>query len=268
MENFDELIKLIKEKKLILFVGSGVPASIGMPTWLELIHFMCDGLDVSKDNYNSYGDFLQIASIYIHQKKSYKEIQDYIKSQTTLNRIKLYNSNIYKEIVALGINKVYTTNYDHLLEMSYHAYKRKHKTFRTIKDFADIDSEHQIIKFHGDVDFAKSFVLTEESYFERLDFNHPFDIKLRNDLIGNSILFIGYSLSDINIRYLLYKINKLWSDHDEVKPMKSYIFLSDSNPMKSILMSKYNIEIIKGNDNCLTLDLENFLIEVNKLIQM
>ena len=39
-----------------------------------------------------------------------------------------------------------------------------------------------------------SIVLTESSYFERLEFNSPLDIKLRSDMLGKTILYIGYSL--------------------------------------------------------------------------
>jgi len=34
--------------------------------------------------------------------------------------------------------------------------------------------------------------------FDRLYFSSPLDIKLRTDALGRSILFIGYSLSDVN----------------------------------------------------------------------
>lgn len=42
----------------------------------------------------------------------------------------------------------------------------------------------------------------------------PLDIKLRADALGKSILFIGYSLTDINIRYLLYKLHIQWAESD------------------------------------------------------
>ena len=65
----------------------------------------------------------------------------------------------------------------------------------------------QIIKFHGDFDDDSSLVLTESSFFIALDFESPLDIKLRSDSLEKSLLFIGYSLSDINIRYMLYKLH-------------------------------------------------------------
>ncbi len=49
-----------------------------------------------------------------------------------------------------------------------------------------------------------SIVLGESSYFRRLDLESPLDIKLRADLPGRTVMFIGYSLADVNIRYLFY----------------------------------------------------------------
>jgi hypothetical protein len=66
-----------------------------------------------------------------------------------------------------------------------------------------------VIKFHGTFSDDASLVLTESSYFERLEFESALDIKLRADTLRHSLLFIGYSLSDLNIRYLLYKLHKL-----------------------------------------------------------
>src|ERR1700730_4796199 len=44
-----------------------------------------------------------------------------------------------------------------------------------------------------------------------LAFEDPLDIKLRGDTLDRGVLFIGYSLSDINIRYLLFKLQEIWS---------------------------------------------------------
>ena len=108
----------------------------------------------------------------------------------------------------------------------------------------------QIIKFHGDFDDDTSLVLTESSFFQRLDFESPLDIKLRSDSLEKSLLFIGYSLSDINIRYMLYKLHKQWkeSNFEHIRP-KSYIFLVEPNPIKeSLLIERGIIPIVSVNE--------------------
>lgn len=59
-------------------------------------------------------------------------------------------------------------------------------------------------------------------------------IKFRSDTLDRTILFLGYSLSDINLRYLLYKLTKLWeaSEYAAARP-RSYIVLPRPNPERS-----------------------------------
>src|SRR5450759_2545236 len=67
-----------------------------------------------------------------------------------------------------------------------------------------------IVKFHGDFDREETLVITESHYFDRLEFEAPLDILFRSDALSRPILFVGYSLADINMRYLFHKLGKLW----------------------------------------------------------
>lgn len=63
----------------------------------------------------------------------------------------------------------------------------------------------EIIKFHGDFDDDGSIVLTgmvftESSYFRRMSFENPLDLRLRSDSLARPLLFLGYSLHDMNMR--------------------------------------------------------------------
>lgn len=89
--------------------------------------------------------------------------------------------------------------------------------------------------------------MTESSYFSRLDFESPLDIKLRSDMLGKSILFVGYSLSDINIRYLLYKLDQIWKNSNTNKRPTSYIFLPTPNPIQEEVLKNRGIIPIVGS---------------------
>ena len=91
----------------------------------------------------------------------------------------------------------------------------------------------------------ESIVLDETSYFKRLDFNTPLDIKLRADVLGSSVLFIGYSLNDINIRLLFYRLTEMWGSSSlaTARP-KSYVFTSRPNPVAKEVLSHWGIEMI------------------------
>jgi hypothetical protein len=54
-------------------------------------------------------------------------------------------------------------------------------------------------------------VLTESDYFARLAFDGPLDVRFRADAMSRTLLFIGYSMQDLNIRLLLYRIWETWN---------------------------------------------------------
>jgi hypothetical protein len=145
--------------------------------------------------------------------------------------IDVSSSQIHTSIVDLNFPIIYTTNYDRWLE---EAHKAKGKPYIKIASVSDLAKPHhgetQIVKFHGDFNSDESLVLTESSYFNRMSFETPLDIKLRSDSLGRPLLFVGYNLADQNMRYLLYKLERLWdgSPHKNHRP-KSYILLNRAN---------------------------------------
>lgn len=255
----EQLAKQIVQGKVILFVGAGVSASVGMPTWRDMINKMAEDLKFDPSEFSGFGDYLQLASFYKSKTGSIDPILDWLKVKAKEVQPAVQESVILESIAKLGFKKIYTTNYDKILERSFHLHNTKHKTIRGIADLSDTSDGTQIIKFHGDFDRKSQIVMTETDYFDRFDFNHPFDIKFRSDSIGSSILFIGYSFSDVNIRYLIYRLNKLWEIHKETKKLKSYIFLSECNPVKQVILNDYGIIPIFGEGENVALDLENFL---------
>jgi hypothetical protein len=99
-----------------------------------------------------------------------------------------------------------------------------------------------IVKFHGDFDDPESLVLTESNYFDRLEFESPLDIMLRADALHRPILFIGYSLADVNMRYLFHKLGKLWKDPKmSGARKKSFIFMMRPNPIEAKLFERWGI---------------------------
>ena len=76
-------------------------------------------------------------------------------------------------------------------------------------------------------------MLTESDYFGRVNFESPLDVKLGSDVLGSSVLFIGYSLADPNLRLLLYRMQQLWdgSGFADRRP-KSYILLMRPDPVQ------------------------------------
>ena len=196
-------------------------------------------------NYQSLVEYYQIKRKGIGDLRSFMGVQWHKQNIDVLDE-----TTIYKNIVELDFPIIYTTNYDNWLEKAFNYYHKEYVKIVGVKDFTEINNKAtQIIKFHGDFSDDKSIVLTESSYFDRLDFSSPLDIKLQSDMLGMTIIYIGYSLEDVNMRFLLYKLSKIWEKHKDLRP-KSYIFLTRPNEVEeTILQSRGIIPIVSDFDN-------------------
>lgn len=255
-----ELRKAIKEKNVVLFVGAGISATLGLPTWDDLIAAIGNDLGYDADLFKQYGDSLILAEYYAVVKGRIGELRSWMDQNWNIPENRIKESKIYETIVKLDFPLIYTTNYDHCLEKAFDAWNKKFQKIIDVDDLVSLDNETtQIVKFHGDTISDDSIVLTESSYFERLNFESPLDIKLRSDMLGKTILFVGYSLSDINIRLLIYKLDQLWKKSNTSKRPKSYVFLPTPNPIQQKIFENRGIVTIIGEGLDKTESTEKFL---------
>ncbi|MET3587770.1 hypothetical protein ABID21_003901 [Pseudorhizobium tarimense] len=97
------------------------------------------------------------------------------------------------------------------LEAAFEHHGKPYAKITNARDLTEVsEGVTQIIRFHGDLDDPASLVLAESDHFERLSFETPLDVRFRADALGKTVLFIGYSMSDMNIRLLLYRLRQTW----------------------------------------------------------
>lgn len=246
-----DLIQNIRDKKVILFAGAGLSMNLGLPSFRELINKLADELEFDHDLFHLSGDHLTLAEFYYQQKGTLGALRSWMDTSWHSPEINLEESLIHQTIVELDFPTIYTTNYDRWIEKAYELWGKPYDKIANVADLVCAKKGiTEIIKFHGDFDDDDSLVLTESSFFERMSFESPLDIKLRSDVLGKTILFIGYSLSDMNIRFLLYKLQKQWeaSCFEKVRP-NSYIFLTKPNIVQEeILRSRGIVPIVSDYD--------------------
>lgn len=266
----NDIAKKLANDQLILFIGAGVSMSMGLPSYANLIKEIGKQLNFDGDIFHDFGDYLTLAEYYHLERPGFKELQTYLREQWLRTDNEVKASKLHQAIVNLGSSIIYTTNFDGLIEQSHRVFSKPYRTIRSVKDLVDfVPNKTQIIKLHGDLASPSTLVFTEGSYFERLSFEAPLDIKLRSDALGKSILFMGYSLSDINIRYLLYKLHKQWElePKKELRP-KSYVYIGRPNPVQEkVLFSRNLIPIVADSDNQ-TESLTEFLYEIKELAEL
>jgi hypothetical protein len=244
---YDELAAAVRDRRVILFVGSGVSAGLGVPTWSGLINHMAEELGYDPEIFQSTSaTYPVLAEYYRIQRGSIGPLRSWMDTNWDIPKDELRNSHVHKLIVELNFPYVYTTNYDRLLERSYALHGQPFIKIANVKDIAAAqEGTSQIIKYHGDFDDDASIVLTEQDYFKRLSFESPLDVKLRADSLGRPLLFIGYSLSDINVRLLLYNLSRTWKDagFGQHQPA-SYLFQSQPDPIQEAVLGQWGIRVV------------------------
>lgn len=259
-----QLIEDYKKGKILLFVGAGVSANLGLPTWGKLVNRLASELGYDPDVFKTYGDFLALAEYYRIKKGGLGSLRSWMDREWHDPRIDVSSSDIHKYIATGIFPVIYTTNYDNWIEKSYEYHKVEYNKIVNVSDISNcLPNRREIVKFHGDFSNDSSIVLSETSYYQRLQFETPLDIKLRADILGKSVLFIGYSLQDINTRYLFYKLSNLWDNYGSglVKP-QSYLFSSKSNPIQETVLEQWGIQTITSKIDEPGEALRNFLHEL------
>lgn len=239
-----ELAELIRQKKVMLFIGAGISRSVDMPLWDKLIESLLDE-EYDADLLRTYGDNMMLAEFIRQRLKDhvYDKIREIFDINETIKE-KLKSSLIYKMIADLDCPVIYTTNYDRLLEEYYGIQKKPYRTVVHVGDMYRIQpKETRIMKFHGDIEDDKSIVLAESEYFKRMDFQHFMDVQLQADMLRYHILFLGYSLSDVNIKMLLYMGRKR---QESDCTMKSFIFTATPNQIQKEVFSDDQIVTFSG----------------------
>lgn len=253
-----ELIRMISKRKVIPFIGAGFSKPANLPDWKGLIEKIAYEQEqqcfCQKDNpvnvkvpydkvrQSCLDDHLRIAEYYyIKNEKNIGPIRHSL-SRQLINEYNPLHSGAHVELVNLGAQQIYTTNYDDLIENTYKKLNLPYQVVALPMHIAvATDNKTQIVKYHGDLRYEKTLMLTESSYFSRLDFESPMDLKFRSDILGRSVLFIGYSFSDINIRLLWFRLMQMMKD---LKGSKSYIVRLEPDPVLETLYEASGIQTI------------------------
>ena len=245
----DNLVASVKQQNLVLFVGAGVSMNLGLLSWKGLISKMAEDLGFEPERFSSFGDYLALAEYYKIKTGSLGGLRSWMDRTWHSDTVNIGDSEVHRLIVENDFPIIYTTNYDRWLEIAFDYYRRPYSKVTNVTDLVRIrDGATQIVKFHGDFDDDRSLVLDESSYFERLEFESPLDIKLRSDVLARSVLFIGYSLSDVSLRYLFYKLDKLWKIHGKTSGRpRSYIFVHKPNPVQEAVLDQWGISMISSD---------------------
>lgn len=241
-----QLQEAIKQNRLVVFVGAGASASVGVPTWTKLIQSFKS--EVPEELYDE-GDSLKTAEVY-------RELRGEAEYLTHVKKVLKYGETsgglVHDAIMSLDPCHIITTNYDDLLEQAAMCNNKQYYVVAKDEDLPLNKGEKMIIKMHGD--FANNnIVLTENDYYDYRR-NFPLINSFLLSLFATKVvLFIGFSFNDINLKFILRqvssilgrKMQRVYLLTDENKDALAYSYFKNKSVQLLSLPMEVSSDIIK-----------------------
>ena len=197
-KEFARILDASKNNSLTFFVGAGVSTSSHAPSWKELINEISDKIGRPRQENYSYDDYLKIPQMFYNENP-----KEYVKTVRKCIDVKTLEPNkAHKAMMKLSPASFITTNYDTLLEDTALYFCQNYVTVACNEDVPNISGDRYILKMHGDFK-NKNFVLREDDY---LNFDNNFkliDTMAKSIFSTNTVVFIGYGLTDYNIKLII-----------------------------------------------------------------
>ena len=227
---------LLAQQKLVPFFGAGLSRNhLGLAA-AELAQEMAERVGVPHSMLLS-----EVSDMFL-DRFGEGDFLEYLKRKLVVATLDDFKTSAHRLLLSLTQNLLYTTNQDNIFELTAAKYGRPYRRIVTLDDLSEaIPGERLLIKFHGDTDVPSSVVFGARSYRERMGTqDHPLDIKLRADLLGKRLLFLGYSFGDENVSKLLDTIRRAFSG----KLPPSYLIAFEYTELMDLLSETYGIKII------------------------
>lgn len=248
--------KALQSGNAAIFLGAGMSKSAGFVDWATLLKDVAEELDLESNK--EIGNLPELAQFYYNKKNNRNLLTELVKNEFC--DIKEPDEN-HMFLAHLPIHTYWTTNYDHLIEESLRAEKKKIDV--KVKD-TDLTtyvygSEATVYKMHGDVDHADDTVLLLNEYETYAD-KHPRMLNaLNRDLTNFTFLFLGFSFTDSNLRYILANLRVL-AERNEGEMKTHYCIIQ--KPKKRVGENDADFEYRKRRQSLVYEDLLRFGVEM------
>lgn len=251
--------KALQHHKLVIFVGAGVSKNSQVPTWGQIVRIYAQKLNYTHQEILSTDEYIKIPQYFYSQDTSPNH-QDYyqILKNAFLHE---FQPNILDDmIVALQPQHIITTNYDHLLD------HYNYDVITSDRDLLKANSNHYLIKMHGDINDVEQIVFKEDDYLRFSHTHSLMELYIKSLLIDHIFLFVGYSLNDYNLKTFLSWIEYLGHEKKVKENMHTnYLITNDIHSTQQYLFSYYkqkNIQVIDLNS------LDEDLLKLSKKVAL
>jgi NAD-dependent SIR2 family protein deacetylase/tetratricopeptide (TPR) repeat protein len=196
----EELIEAFAHRRATVFVGAGASVAAKLPNWRQLLEpLRAEVEDCPDDNFSA----LDVAQYFINEHKD-RRLAEVLRQLLEKNAS---TTEIHNLIVRLPITRIYTTNFDGLLEAACKNACLSHKTVWNSSQL-DVMADRVIYKLHGDLTDPRSIVLTAEQFEDYFETHDALAKIVESEMLEHAILFVGYSFTDPDIRTILRSMRR------------------------------------------------------------
>lgn len=265
MENIkNELEKMKNElksngKQPILFVGSGISRRyLNLPDWKGLLKLIAERSNIDIEQFKDFSDNEKIAQeleYYYFRNQPDANIKDKRRKELMRDAIadiiknfseesKVINYEI-EEFSKIRPKAIITTNYDVLLEKIFHDRAQVH-IGQKIMTPQEAEDKIDIYKIHGCISQPDSIVITKEDYDEFFEKSKYLYAKMLTLFCEYPLIFMGYSLTDRNIKDVLTTIAEMMSTEQLEKFSKQIWILGRNEGAAEDKVNDTNVELLNG----------------------
>lgn len=227
----DEINEASRLGKLVFFVGAGVSRLSEYPTWGGLVDKFYKEL-YGKDRVGEYSsdELLRIPQFF-YESKGKRHYELILRDVFDVEK---EPHDIHYKILSLNPAHIITTNYDDLLEQTCRKRAKHYTKISADEELSRAASSRFLIKAHGD--FSRGFraenVVLKEDDYRHYDQNYALiSTWMKTSLATSTLVFIGYSFRDHNIKLLLDWAIQFGKKH--------FIIRTDYEPIKDFERKYY-----------------------------
>jgi hypothetical protein len=190
LEVGERLGVLGRRGELAVFVGAGVSAAAGLPTWAQLLEELAELCDLEPELRAGLVTLPpQDSGALLARELGQERLAAYLSERFADRPCTLAHA----ALATLPVQELVTTNYDRLLER---AAAGAHRPL-TVLPFQEAEPGRPwLLKLHGDVGRPDSVVLTREQYLRTGDHRAALAGVLHTLLLTRHLLFVGSSMVD------------------------------------------------------------------------
>jgi len=251
-----ELRRLYRDGRVVPFIGAGVSMAVQWkidgaikrgPSWGELVDRAAEliGAD-DAELLRMRGTELQILEYMRIKFDTMQPLINWLHASMQPKDDDLRASMLHSALASMSASRLfYTTNYDDFIERALRLFGQQVIAISSEHDLSQLMADIQVVKFHGDFNKPDTMVLSESDYERRMRLTSPMDFKLRSDILGRALLFVGYSFRDANVAYLF----RLITDYFGALPQsfagkRAYIIYHNPSDFELQLFNARHIEVI------------------------